>query len=160
MSLSPAVILFLCFPPRQSWARPCGFENPKAGNESPLEIRRTNAILICPEQNSARSVWSAASPRRFSFLGQLIKRLHAVTARELNRLDQTEGRAVWYNFWDTRLAYQHSYLALRASSSLRRVYVSLQQITQPPARRYEGGHDNWRSRNPRTGNRRRTPVYV
>jgi putative transposase len=44
-------------------------------------------------------------------LGQLIQRLHAVTARELNRLDQTEGRAVWYNFWDTRLTYQYSYLA-------------------------------------------------
>ena len=44
-------------------------------------------------------------------LGQLIKQLHANTARELNRLDQTEGRAVWYNFWDTRLTYQQSYLA-------------------------------------------------
>jgi len=44
-------------------------------------------------------------------LGQLIRRLHADTARELNRFDQTEGRAVWYNFWDTRLTYQHSYLA-------------------------------------------------
>jgi putative transposase len=44
-------------------------------------------------------------------LGQFIKQLHANAARELNCLDQTEGRAVWYNFWDTRLAYQHSYLA-------------------------------------------------
>ena len=44
-------------------------------------------------------------------LGQLIQRLHAVTARELNRLDQTEGRAVWYNFWDTRLTYQYSFMA-------------------------------------------------
>lgn len=44
-------------------------------------------------------------------LGALIRHLHAVTARELNRLDKAEGRAVWYNFWDTRLTYQHSYLA-------------------------------------------------
>ncbi|MBX3278967.1 MAG: transposase [Acidobacteria bacterium] len=44
-------------------------------------------------------------------LGKLIKHLHANTARELNRLDLTEGRAVWYNFWDTRLTYQQSYLA-------------------------------------------------
>jgi putative transposase len=44
-------------------------------------------------------------------LGKLIKQLHANTARELNRLDQTEGRKVWYNFWDTKLTYQHSYLA-------------------------------------------------
>jgi putative transposase len=44
-------------------------------------------------------------------LGKLIKQLHANTARELNRLDQTEGRKVWYNFWDTKLTYQQSYLA-------------------------------------------------
>jgi putative transposase len=44
-------------------------------------------------------------------LGKLIKQLHANTARDLNRLDQTEGRKVWYNFWDTKLTYQQSYLA-------------------------------------------------
>ena len=44
-------------------------------------------------------------------LDQMIKRLHSETARDLNRLDQTEGRTIWYNFWDTKLTYQRSYLA-------------------------------------------------
>jgi putative transposase len=44
-------------------------------------------------------------------LKQLISQLHSDSARELNRLDQTKGRRVWYNFWDTKLTYQRSYLA-------------------------------------------------
>ena len=44
-------------------------------------------------------------------LGKLLKRLHADTARELNRLDNAPGRQVWFNFWDTRLTYERSYFA-------------------------------------------------
>lgn len=44
-------------------------------------------------------------------LGKYLKHLHSDTARELNRLDNTEGRKVWYNFRDTRLTYQTSYLS-------------------------------------------------
>jgi putative transposase len=44
-------------------------------------------------------------------LGAMIKTLHANTARELNQMDQTVGRKVWFNFWDTKLTYQQSYFA-------------------------------------------------
>jgi putative transposase len=44
-------------------------------------------------------------------LKKFLKHLHAESARELNRLDQAAGRKVWYNFWDTRLTYERSYLA-------------------------------------------------
>jgi putative transposase len=39
------------------------------------------------------------------------KEFHSQTARELNRLDEAEGRTVWFQFRDTRLTYQHAYLA-------------------------------------------------
>jgi putative transposase len=42
---------------------------------------------------------------------QFIREFHSLSARELNQLDRVEGRIVWYNFWDTRLTFQHSYLA-------------------------------------------------
>src|SRR5262245_28374267 len=42
-------------------------------------------------------------------LGQLIRRLHAVTARALNRLEPTEGRAVRSHICATRLADQYSH---------------------------------------------------
>ncbi|MBI5775152.1 MAG: transposase [Verrucomicrobia bacterium] len=44
-------------------------------------------------------------------LGKFVKHLHANSSRELNRLDQSEGRKVWHNFWDTRLTFAKSYLA-------------------------------------------------
>lgn len=41
------------------------------------------------------------------FLGHL----HSVTALEINRLDNTAGRQVWHNFWETQLTFKRSYLA-------------------------------------------------
>ena len=39
-----------------------------------------------------------------------LRELHSRTAREINRRDG-EQRAIWHNYWDTRLTYQHSYLS-------------------------------------------------
>jgi len=44
-------------------------------------------------------------------LDAYLNNLHSNTARQLNRHDSVVGRAVWYNFWDTRLTYERSYLA-------------------------------------------------
>src|SRR4030095_6554410 len=44
-------------------------------------------------------------------LGTYLKHLHADTARKLNELDGMEGRQVWFNYWDTKLTFEKSYLA-------------------------------------------------
>ncbi len=44
-------------------------------------------------------------------MGKLLSHLHTKTAIELNKLDEATGREVWYNFWDTKLTHQRSYLA-------------------------------------------------
>ena len=44
-------------------------------------------------------------------LDRYLKHIHCNTARVLNILDQSVGRQVWYNFWETRLTYERSYLA-------------------------------------------------
>ena len=44
-------------------------------------------------------------------LGEFLHDLNGVSARELNKLDGVSGRKVWFNFRDTRLTIQHSYLA-------------------------------------------------
>jgi putative transposase len=44
-------------------------------------------------------------------LGLFLKHLHGDTARELNRWDNRTGRTVWFNFWDTKLTFERSYLA-------------------------------------------------
>jgi putative transposase len=53
----------------------------------------------------------AAAPEWPGGLRKLVKHLHSTTARRLNRLDGCPGRKVWYQYWDTRITYQRSYLA-------------------------------------------------
>ena len=44
-------------------------------------------------------------------LKKFIQHLHSQTAREANKFDNAPGRQVWFNFWDTKLTYERSYLA-------------------------------------------------
>jgi putative transposase len=44
-------------------------------------------------------------------LSRMLSRLHERTARWTNRLDQTPGRKVWHNYWETRLTHEKSYFA-------------------------------------------------
>jgi putative transposase len=46
-----------------------------------------------------------------SSLSRFVNEFHSATARELNRIDGTPGRQVWFDFWDTHLTQQGSYLA-------------------------------------------------
>ena len=44
-------------------------------------------------------------------LRAMLGMLHVKTAGWVNKLDATPGRQVWFNFWETRLVNQRSYLA-------------------------------------------------
>ena len=44
-------------------------------------------------------------------LAKYLSHVHTSTAAEINRLDGAEGRRVWFNFWDTHLTFEKSYLA-------------------------------------------------
>jgi putative transposase len=44
-------------------------------------------------------------------LGEFLHRLHGVSSHDLNELDGVTQRRVWFNFRDTKLTHQHSYLA-------------------------------------------------
>lgn len=64
----------------------------------------------------------AVFPNHYHFVGHapeagaetlvaFISKLHGTTARWVNRADNSPGRKVWHNYWDTRLDHQPSYLA-------------------------------------------------
>ena len=59
-------------------------------------------------------------PNHYHFIGvaedattltRLIGDFHSATAREINRVDNLAGRKVWFQFWETRITNQGSYLA-------------------------------------------------
>jgi putative transposase len=53
----------------------------------------------------------AMSEAKAETLSRLIGHLHTVTAKEINRQDETPGRKVWFQYWDSHLTYLRSYLA-------------------------------------------------
>src|SRR5262249_3807415 len=44
-------------------------------------------------------------------MGDFLRELHSLSTIELNKQTNTPDRQVWHNFRDTRLTYQHAYLA-------------------------------------------------
>jgi putative transposase len=54
---------------------------------------------------------SPADAQDASSLGTMLGMLHVKTSGWINKLDGTHGRQVWFNFWDTHLTHQRSYLA-------------------------------------------------
>ena len=46
-----------------------------------------------------------------SSLPPMLNLLHGKTAEWINKLDGATGRKVWFNFWETKLTHQRSYLA-------------------------------------------------
>jgi putative transposase len=44
-------------------------------------------------------------------LQKLVRQIHSITAREINKLDGVHNRKIWHNYWDTCITHETSYLA-------------------------------------------------
>jgi REP-associated tyrosine transposase len=53
----------------------------------------------------------AASPKDPTTLRKFLGKLHMKTAQQLNLWDNKPGRKVWFQFWDSHITYESSYLA-------------------------------------------------
>jgi putative transposase len=53
----------------------------------------------------------AKAPAKAETLKTLIRQFHSLTARDLNKMDEIQGRKVWFQYWDTCLTYEKSYYA-------------------------------------------------
>jgi putative transposase len=53
----------------------------------------------------------AGSPSNPGTLRKFLGKLHMQTAKQLNRWDNTPGRRVWFQFWDSHITFERSYLA-------------------------------------------------
>ena len=53
----------------------------------------------------------ARSPGDAATLPRILGKLHMTTAKVLNQRDRTPGRRVWFQYWDTHLTFERSYLA-------------------------------------------------
>lgn len=53
----------------------------------------------------------AQAPIDSTTLQKWLQQVHSISAIQFNRWDNTPGRQVWQNYWDTCLSYEKSYLA-------------------------------------------------
>jgi putative transposase len=53
----------------------------------------------------------AASPQDPCILKRFLGKLHMTTAKQLNEWDGQPGRRVWFQYWDSHITFERSYLA-------------------------------------------------
>ena len=83
------------------------------------------------------------SPGNPGSLGKFIRHYHASSARKLNELHHVVGRKVWYQYWDSKITFQSSYLA-------RLNYVMQNPVKHglvPHANQYRWCSANWFEKN-------------
>jgi putative transposase len=92
----------------------------------PIFGSRSRLNLLCEMlmQHCLASGWNLQSwavfPNHYHFVGAsaspanlptAIRRLHSLSAHAVNERDHQAGRKVWFQYWDTLLTNQRSYLA-------------------------------------------------
>ena len=85
-----------------------------------LDLLENEALTLANRYNWQLEAWAVFSNHyhlvargnpESANLSKYLKHLHANSARKLNQIDGKTGRKVWYNFRDTKLTFQKSYLA-------------------------------------------------
>ena len=85
-----------------------------------LDLLENDLLRKAKQYHWQLEAWSVFS-NHYHFVGHALEdattlrpflsHLHADTAREMNRRDTTSGRQVWFNFRETELTYEKSYLS-------------------------------------------------
>jgi REP-associated tyrosine transposase len=80
----------------------------------------TNHVLkLAGHYGWSLQAW-AVFPNHYHLVGEseapdslraFLRHLHSVTAIEVNKWDETPGRRVWFEFWETQITFPRSYLA-------------------------------------------------
>ena len=93
---------------------------PFFGSAERLSLLRDALLQLALKHDWSLQAWAvfsnhyhfvALSLTKAETLRAYVRHPHSQTAREVNRLDNTSGRKVWFEYWDTQLTYQKSYLA-------------------------------------------------
>lgn len=89
------------------------------GNSERLALLQKQLFLLCVEHSATLQAW-AVFPNHYHYIARLeqpshlrdlVRHLHSVTAREVNRPDGAAGRKVWFQYWESQIFFQKSYFA-------------------------------------------------
>ena len=94
-------------------------KQPVFNSRSRLKLLCETLMYLCSASGWRLQAW-AVFPNHYHFvaesdspanLSSTIRRLHSLTAHAMNELDRQPGRKVWFQYWDTLLTNQNTYLA-------------------------------------------------
>jgi len=93
---------------------------PHFRSASRLQFLRDSLLDLAQNNHWHLQAW-AIFPNHYHFIAIFpttpikvsspIRELHSWTAKEMNQRDATPGRRIWFQFWDSHLTFQRSYLA-------------------------------------------------
>lgn len=84
-----------------------------------LDLLRARLFALAKEYEAALEAW-AIFPNHYHIMVQpteagkirsFVRHLHSITSREINLLDDAEGRRVWFQYWDSHITFERSYFA-------------------------------------------------
>jgi putative transposase len=83
-----------------------------------LNLLAEHLLLLAQTQGCELQAW-AIFPNHYHYVARLSanslssfsRHLHAKTAVALNKMDAVTGRKVWFQYWDSHLTFERSYLA-------------------------------------------------
>ena len=85
-----------------------------------LDVLHRGLLRVCADFDWRLEAWAvfsnhyhfvAESPGSAETLPAMLGQLHERTAKWINRLDDTAGRKVWHNYWETKLDLPRGYFA-------------------------------------------------
>ena len=94
-------------------------KTPIFSSRARLDLLQRHLLQLADEYLAVLQAW-AIFPNHYHFVAEsadpkklpvLIRHLHSLTARQVNELDATTGRKVWFQYWDSRLSFENSYFA-------------------------------------------------
>jgi len=87
---------------------------------SALDLLQDNLLSLAERYGWNLQAWAvlanhyhfvAFSPPEAKSLPDMLRQFHSETARIINRRQNAKRRRVWYQFWDSHITHQTSYLA-------------------------------------------------
>ncbi len=85
-----------------------------------LSLIRNTLFELAERYNWQLQAWAVmnnhyhfitSSPDTPESLTTLIAQLHEYSAKKLNKMDNSPGRKVWHNYWDSRITHQTSFFS-------------------------------------------------
>lgn len=74
-------------------------------------VLKENHLLYIKADDGQTGLFDVTPLPRIGSLRAMLAKLHMLSAKAVNQMDDAPGRKVWFQYWDSLITYERSYLA-------------------------------------------------